>query len=241
MIARQTAKKVRVWEIVNGTFVKKGGFEPSFVKTPSGEEVARARVLATIVAKFVAEDGNYAAVTLDDGSDTIRAKTFKTIKPLDTVEIGDIVDVIGKLREYNGEKYMMPEVVSKVTDPNVEVMRRLEMVYKQTAARRAKEFLEKNKARNPDELRQELSEKFGIEKPIIDSLLGEGGKKAGGSEKSSLKKQLLDVINASKDGIVYSQLMKSVKAKGADIESAVDELLNDGMCYEPSPGRIRKI
>jgi RPA family protein len=241
MIARQTAKKVRVWDIVNGTFVKKGGFEPSFVKTPSGEEIARARILATIVAKFVAEDGNYAAVTLDDGSDTMRAKTFKTVKPLDTVEIGDIVDVIGKLREYNGEKYLMPEVVSKVTDPNVEVMRRLEMVYKQTAARRAKEFLEKNKSRNPDELRQELSEKFGVEKPIIDSMLGEGGKKAGGSEKGSLKKQLLDVINASKDGIVYSQLMKSVKAKGADIESAVDELLNDGMCYEPSPGRIRKI
>jgi len=222
-------------------FRKKGGFEPSFVKTPSGEEIARARILATIVAKFVAEDGNYAAVTLDDGSDTMRAKTFKTVKPLDTVEIGDIVDVIGKLREYNGEKYLMPEVVSKVTDPNVEVMRRLEMVYKQTAARRAKEFLEKNKSRNPDELRQELSEKFGVEKPIIDSMLGEGGKKAGGSEKGSLKKQLLDVINASKDGIVYSQLMKSVKAKGADIESAVDELLNDGMCYEPSPGRIRKI
>ncbi|MCX6817859.1 MAG: hypothetical protein NTU57_03300 [Candidatus Aenigmarchaeota archaeon] len=239
MIARQTAKKVRVWDIVNGTFVKKGGFEPSFVKTPSGEEVARARILATIVAKFVAEDGNYAAVTLDDGSDTIRAKTFKTIKPLDTVEIGDIVDIIGKLREYNGEKYMMPEVVSKVTDPNVEVMRRLEMVYKQTAARRAKEFVEKNKSRNPEELRKELSEKFGIENPIIDALLGD--KKAEGGDKGSLKKQLLDVINASKDGIVYSQLMKSVKAKGADIESAVDELLNDGMCYEPSPGRIRKI
>lgn len=241
MIARQTAKKVRVWDIVNGTFVKKGGFEPSFVKTPSGDEVARARIMATIVAKFVAEDGNYAAVTLDDGSDTIRAKTFKTVKPLDTVEVGDIVDVIGKLREYNGEKYMMPEVVSKVTDPNAEVMRRLEMVYKQTAARRAKEFLEKNKSRNPDELRQELSEKFGIDKPIIDSLLGEGVRKAGGSEKGSLKKQLLDVIGASKDGVVYSQLMKSVKAKGADIESAVDELLNDGLCYEPSPGRIRKI
>jgi RPA family protein len=222
---------------MSGSFVKKGGFEPSFIKTPSGEEIARARILGTVVAKFIADDGNYAAATIDDGSDTIRMKTFKTTKPLDSLNVGDVIDVIGKLREYEGEKYMMPEVVAKVDNPNVEVLRRLELVYKETALRKAKELIEKNKGKNPEELRKELVEKHDIEEQIVDSLLG--GKKA--EDKGTLKKQLLDIIGASKDGVVYSELMKKVKAKGADIESAVDELLNDGLCYEPSPGKIRKV
>ncbi len=237
MIPRQTAKKVRIWDLVNGSFIKKEGFEPSVIRIASGEEISRARILGTVVARFVADDGNYAAATLDDGSDTIRLKTFKTAKPLDTVNIGDIVDAIGKIREYEGEKYIIPEVVKKVDDPNFEVMRRLELVYRESGLRKTRELVEKNKGKDPDELRKELIEKHGLEKQWVDIYLAD--KK--GSEKGTLKKQLLDVIGASKDGIVYSELMKKVKAKGADVEAAIDELLNDGLCYEPSPGRIRKI
>jgi RPA family protein len=237
MIARQTAKKVRVWDLVNGTYVKKEGFEPSVVKTQLGEEISRARLMGTVVAKFVAEDGNYAAITLDDGSDTIRVKIFKTVKPLDTVTVGDIVDVIGKVREYQGEVYVMPEVVGKVSDPNFEIMRRLELAYKEMGIKKTKELIEKHKDSDPEELRKELVEKHGLESQWIDMFIAE--KK--GKEKNALKKQLLDIIGSQKDGVVYSDLVKRVKAKGAEIEAAVDELLNDGICYEPSPGRIRKI
>jgi RPA family protein len=237
MISRQTARKVRVWDLMNGSFIKKEGFEPSVIRIASGEEVSRARIMGTIVAKFVAEDGNYAAVTLDDGSDTIRLKTFKTTKPLDTLNVGDVVDAIGKIREYEGEKYIIPEVARKIDDPNLEILRRLELVYKERGLQKTKELLEKNKGKDPEELRKELIEKHGLEKQWVDMFLA--GKKE--KEKGTLKKQLLDIIGASKDGMVYSELIKKVKAKGADIESAVDELLNDGLCYEPSPGRIRKI
>jgi hypothetical protein len=141
------------------------------------------------------------------------------------------------VREYESEKYVIPEVVRKIRDPNAEVMRRLEIVYAQAGIKKAKELVEKAKNRKPDELRKELLEKHGLEKRWVDMFLAD--RKS--AEKGTLKKQLLDVIGASKDGMVYSELMKKVKANGADIEAAVDELLNDGLCYEPSPGRIRKI
>ncbi len=96
---RQTAKKVKVASLTRGEWVKKEGMEPSFVVTPGGEQVSRARVMGTVVAKFVAEDENFASMTLDDFSDTIRAKAFKEVKPLDRAEVGDIVDLIGKVRE----------------------------------------------------------------------------------------------------------------------------------------------
>lgn len=237
MISRQTAKKARIWDLVNGSFIKKEGFEPSVVRIASGEEISRTRIMGTVVARFVADDGNYAAVTIDDGSDTIRLKTFKTTKPLDSLNVGDIVDAIGKIREYEGEKYIIPEVVRKISDPNFEILRRLELVYTESGLKKTRELVERGKSKDPEELRKDLMEKHGLEKQWVDMFLAD--KK--GKEKGTLKKQLLDIIGASKDGMVYSELIKKVKAKGADIESAVDELLNDGLCYEPSPGRIRKI
>lgn len=219
MIERQTAKKVRVWDIMNGSFVKKEGFEPSFVQTKSGEEISRARILGTVVSKFVAEDGNFASITIDDGSDTIRLKVFKTTKPLDKNEIGDVVDVIGKVREYEGEIYIIAEVSRKIKDPNFEMLRRAELVLKE---------------KEPKSTAAKTSKTASAEKP-------ETPEKPKLSDKASLKMEILKVIEESKEGIVYSELMEKVKAKEADLESAIDELLNDGICYEPSPGKIRKI
>lgn len=232
MIERQTAKKVRVWDIMNGTFEKKEGFEPSFVKTKQGEEISRAHILGTVTSKFIAEDGNYASVTIDDGSDTIRLKVFKTTKPLDSLELGDVVDVIGKVREYEGETYVIPEVARKIENPNFELLRRLELIHKERGMKKAKDFVEKNKGKDPEEIEKDP------EKHVIETFMtGEGD----GKEKSVLKKEILQAIESSPEGIVYSELTKRVKAKETDLESAIDELLNDGICYEPSPGKIRKI
>ena len=129
-IQRLTAKKVRISDIMSGRWVKREGMEPSFVVTDQGEKVSRARILGTIVQTFMAEDGNFGSVTLDDGFDTIRAKTFKTVKPLDEFNVGDNVDLIGKVREYNGELYVIPEVVTRLQDPNFELLRRLELIKK---------------------------------------------------------------------------------------------------------------
>lgn len=238
MIERQTAKKVRVREIMNGSFVKKEGLEPSFVKIESGEEISRARILGTVVSKFVAEDGNYASVTIDDGTDTIRLKVFKTTKPLDALESGDMVDVVGKVREYEGETYIIPEVARKIENPNFELLRRLELIYKYKGIKKAKDLVEKNKGKPPEELKKEF-EKLGLEKQWIDLLMTTG--ESEGKGKGLLKKEILQAIESSPEGIVYSELSKRVKAKETDIESAIDELLNDGVCYEPSPGKIRKI
>jgi RPA family protein len=240
MIERQTAKKAKIWDLMNGSFVRKEGLEPSFVRTQQGEEISRARLLGTVVSKFVADDKNYASVTIDDGSDTIRLKVFKTTKPLDSLKPGDIVDVVGKIREYEGETYVIPEVARK-TKPDFELLRRLELVYKARGMKKAKELIEKGRGKKPEELRKELVNK-GLKKEWIEPFLRDDeGQGESGKEKRTLRNEILKIIEDSKDGIVYSELMKKIKAEETEIESAIDELLNDGICYEPSPGKIRKI
>ncbi|MFH1445417.1 MAG: hypothetical protein ABIF08_02965 [Nanoarchaeota archaeon] len=208
-IQRMTALKVNISDIVNGEWVKKEGFEPSFVTTSSGEEVSRARILGTVVGKFLAEDGNFASLTIDDSSDTIRVKTFKTVKPLDTTEIGEIVDVIGKIREYNTEIYMIPEIVKKITDPNMELLRKLEL-------------LKKSKIPN--------SQKTG------QSVIAEQT-----SDKNLLRKNVISYISSNDDGVEYGSVVENVSAPEKDIEFIINDLLAEGICYEPTPGKIKKI
>jgi len=206
VIERMTAKKVRISDILSGKWIKKEGMEPSYIETNYGERVSRARILCTIVSKFASEDGNFGSITLDDGTDTIRAKTFKTVKPLESFEVGHVVDVIGKVKEYNGEIYIVPEIVKKIDDPNYEILRILE--------------IKKNL--------QGKDEKEETEKPKED-------------DKEGLRKEILTVIENAKDGASYDDILKNVTGEDEKIEEVINELLSEGICYEPTPGKVRKI
>ncbi len=212
---RMTAKKVKISDLMNGKWVKKEGMEPSFIVTSYGEQVSRARILGTVVAKFLSEDGNFGSITLDDSTDTIRAKTFKTVKPLEGAEIGDLVDAIGKVREYNAEIYFIPEIIYKVQDPNLEILRRLEI------ARKLAEWKKDPQAQKSNAEKTEPQEE--------------------GFDKEALRKEILKIIEAIPDGVGYSDILGKVKAPEPAIESVINELLSEGICYEPTPGKMKKI
>ncbi|RLJ06383.1 MAG: hypothetical protein DRP18_00975 [Candidatus Aenigmatarchaeota archaeon] len=202
-VERMTALKLKIADITNGEWVRKEGLEPSYVVTPSGEHVSRARILGTVVAKFVADDENFATATIDDGTDTIRAKTFKTLKPLDSVDIGDIVDVIGKVREYAGEIYIIPETVAKITDPNFELLRELEL-------------LKKSKTSPVQNKEKEI-------------------------DKTDVKKELLKLLEKHSEGITYAEILEKMKLPEETLEPVINEVLAEGICYEPVPGKLKKI
>jgi RPA family protein len=209
MMERQTAVKVRIKDLTGGRWTEMEGMEPSYVETEAGARVARARILGTIVTKFVSEDGNFASATIDDTTDTIRMKAFKTIKLVSELAIGDLVDAVGKAREYNEEVYIIPEVIRKV-DPNTELLRKLELLKQAGAAQAA----------------QPIGRKINAEESY---------------NKDSIRKELLAVLIANPKGIMFSEILKAVKAPSEVTESVLNDMLSEGVCYEPSPGKIRKI
>lgn len=91
--------------------------------------MTRARVMGTIVDKFVREDHGYGVLRLDDGSETTSLRAWREGVPeLDRFNIGDLVDVIGRVREFDGEIYLTPELILRVEDPNWELVRELEIL-----------------------------------------------------------------------------------------------------------------
>ena len=55
-IKRITAKKASIGEIDNGTFVRKSGFESSYILTNLGRRLSRVNILGLIVDKFISPE-----------------------------------------------------------------------------------------------------------------------------------------------------------------------------------------
>ena len=100
---RITSVKTKISYITRGKYVPQEGFSPSYVLSGIGQRLSRVRVCATVVDKFLSDTGKFAAVTLDDGTDTIRAKVFNAVSMFENISAGNVVDVIARVKEYNGE------------------------------------------------------------------------------------------------------------------------------------------
>jgi RPA family protein len=246
-IKRLTAKKASIKELNSGKYIKREGFESSYVLTNQGRKLSRVRVLALIVGKFISDDEKYAAITLDDSTDTIRCKAFVNTKIFDGFGPGDLVDVFGKLREYNEEIYIMSEIIRKA-NPNLETLRMLEL---EKIIRNQKEKIKKiqeleKQTTDINELKSLVKDSMSQDelKGILEAQeVDESMMQEKTATASEIKTQILKLIDKMDkgDGADYQDIMKKSGLSENDVDLAIQDLLESGMCYEPTPGKIRKL
>ncbi len=244
---RLTAKKASLEEIISGKFIKKSGFESSYILTTLGRKLSRVRVLGLIVDKFISPDERYATITIDDSSETIRCKAFVNVKVFDNYNLGDLVDVFGKLREYNTEVYVMPEIIKKVNS-NFETLRLLEL---------EKIFREqKDKIKTVQDLKKKTSDLNELKiaaRELIPSEDAEGILEAQETienivEEKNVEKietktkilKLIEIIDRG-EGADYQDILKKSGLSENDVDFSIQELLESGVCFEPKPGKIKKL
>ncbi|MDI6722263.1 MAG: OB-fold nucleic acid binding domain-containing protein [Candidatus Aenigmarchaeota archaeon] len=239
---RITTVKTRLHYIHSGKFVTQEGFNPNYVISEIGERLARVRIFGAVVDKFVAESGKFAAVTVDDGTDTIRVKVFNAVSMLENVAEGNNVDIIGRVKEYNGEIYIMPETILPVSDPNFEILRELEIRQHEAEIKKKRDIIlsHKNQVSDVAELVRMMEERYGMDPELVETIL-----QLESDEKPSVdvKKILLELIQSTDkgDGCDYSELIAASGLPENELDSAINELLEEGLCFEPRPGKIRRL
>ena len=251
-IKRLTAKKAGVSEITRGKYFKKPGFESNYILTRLGRKLSRVRVLGLVVDKFLNNDSSYSAITIDDSSDTVRCKFFGSAKLFNGVEAGDLVDVVGKVREYNGEIYIVPEIVTKITDPNFETMRILELAkirkFQKENIMKLGEL--KKKTSDLKEVRNSAKELMSeedvesiieAEELIKEELSETRDNKAGKTEQPKDAKEIvLKIIGeAGQDGVDYQLVLAKSGLPESTVDMAVQKLLEGGILFEPRPGKLK--
>jgi len=246
-VKRLTAKKASIGEIINGKFIKKSGFESSYVLTNLGRKLSRVRVLGLIVDKFISPDEKYATITLDDSTETIRCKAFINTKIFDGFGSGDLVDVFGKLKEYNEEIYIMPEIITKV-DPNFETLRILELekIFKEQREKIKKIKEIQKQTSDLAEIKAALKDVIPLE-DIEGILEAQEMIEASIEEKvnssNEIKNKILKLIETldKGEGADYQDILIKSGLPEKNVDLIVQELLETGVCYEPKPGKIKKI
>ncbi|MCD4771181.1 OB-fold nucleic acid binding domain-containing protein [archaeon] len=195
---RNIAYKLRIGDVLKGVPMMDEG---KFLFLELGDrKVVRVNILANCVDKFIQEgEKQFGSLTVDDASGQLKLKVFgEDIDRVKNIMQGDTLQIIGNMREWNGEIYMIPEVVKKV-DARWLLVRKLE-----------------------------------IQNARKDLPVDEKGD-------NSLKNQVLDKIKGAEadGGIDRETLVMDVEASPEAIESEVKKLLEDGLIYEPRPGRLR--
>ena len=122
MRERMTAVRASISDITNGSFSDDNG---PHVVSPFGVELRRVVIVGFVVNKFYREGDDtgkkrFESITVDDGTDTIGVKVWgeEDASMLEGVKESILALVIGKVRQYNEEVYLIPEIVRELTDPN---------------------------------------------------------------------------------------------------------------------------
>lgn len=241
-----TAVKARIRSITSGKYNVAQGFIPGYVLTNTGQRISRVRVLASVVDKFLSENKRFASITLDDGSDTIRCKVFGGTSVFDGVEVGTIVDIFGKVKEYQNEVYIIPEVIKIVNDPNWELLRELELrrSERELGEKRKLVFEHQKQVTDMEELKKFMLERFAVQPQDVEAIV----------QTAEIEEEPLEEPNKAKDTVLkfivdldkgegcdYSELLSKTGLKEDTIDSAINELLEEGVCFEPKPGKIKKL
>ena len=240
---RSVAKKVRIFDLVNGVFFhgSKVDMKPSYLITPFGERISRVNLIGTVIDMFISEDESYGSLTLDDGSASIRAKVFgNDVKLMKNISNGDLVLLIGKLKEYNGEIYVAAEVVRKLEDFNHEILRKIEILKdlkeKKRVAEEIKNLIDQM---SEEELKEYVEKKYGLDEECLNIV--RANLKVG--KEIDYKPKILEIIASMDkgDGVEISKIFEVVDLPERIIENVVNELLASGELFEPKPGFLKRV
>lgn len=122
---RHIAFKVNARDLLEGRYVKEEGeFSPNYVMV-GNLSVSRLNFIGVIVAKDIRDDKNFRSLIADDGTGKISVRSFEP-GIIDKFEIGNVVRVVGRIREYMQERYIVPEII-KTVDQRWLKFRKLEL------------------------------------------------------------------------------------------------------------------
>ncbi len=181
--------------------------EPSGVRTARGF-VSRTNVLGVIVGK---DDGGF---TLDDGTSTMSVRAFDTAPTMLAHDVGEVVIVIGRPRDYNDERYLVLEICKKLRSTAWVEYRRKELSLFAGLAPAA-------------EPRITISQ----DEAVVVEVPATSGKNP--------YEMIIDIIRELDSGSGADVGDVLAKYNGTDGEDVVRSLREDGEIFEIRPGKVK--
>lgn len=235
---RFPAEKASLQELEEGKYVEEKEQSPNYILVNENKKIFRINVIAALINKELR--GSITSILIDDGGGKIILRLFEENKAALHLEVGDVVQVIGKIRTFNQEKYIFPEIIKKINPLWLKV-RSLEM--------------QQNKKQNKKE--EKIFQK--IEPKTIESQEKETAKETNSSNKIVEDMDCLKVVSEeieennpllpfekisaliSKldqgEGVMIEELIE--KSPLEKTEELIEKMLENGDIFQNMPGKVR--
>ena len=194
-----------------------------------------------MVEKFVREDKSYATLRLDDGTETISLRAWRDGVPeLNRFGVGVLVDVIGRVKEYEGEIYLAPEFIMPVEDPNWELVRELEIVASKRGAlvRGVRPQPMPAAKLEPRQLKIELPQPAAIAEPAPEAAEEEPPLPEVPDEIKNRVILALEKLDKG-NGVTPAEVSVELNLPQTQVEDALRVLFVGGDVFEPVAGRFK--
>jgi RPA family protein len=110
---RKIAYKTSILELLELQLIEGSQEESDYLLNLNGEKMFRHNIIAIILQKE--RVGSITTFLVEDGTGNITIRFFESSSIIEEVSIGDVILIVGKVRNYNQEKYFSPEIVKKVS------------------------------------------------------------------------------------------------------------------------------
>ena len=241
MSTRQVIKNSRISDLISAKFFEgdRDTMKPNSVITRFGENIVRTKAIGTVIEKFIKEDRKFGSLSIDDGTGAINVRVFADdIKIIESINLGELVTVIGKVKSYNDEIYIAPDFVRRTDDPNHESLFKLEILNGLIEKKKITDELRRLRDQtSEEELEDYASQKYGIDKETLQVIVQSK------QEQVDYKPMILELMDKLDEGsgVEIGKLLQESKLDESLAESVVSDLIGAGEVYEPTVGKLKRV
>lgn len=212
-IKRQTAYKCSISQILNNKYIQQQGWEPNYIEV-NDNRVSRVNLIATLVQK----EGN--TLTIDDGTGQIQIMLFSEEDMAKDRQPGEVILIIGRPREYNNKRYIVPEIIRKIEDNKWILHRKKEL----NITRPEQKIIKQKETQNQPKIQNRPEETAPkTEQPKAQN-------------HSSIIIQTIRELDTG-DGADIAEVIKKSEIKGA--AKYIENLINEGEIFEIRAGKVK--
>ena len=221
--SRRPATKVTIKDISKGKYVQENEQSANYILTKGGKKLFRVSITAAVLHKEL--QGSITNILIDDGSEKIILRSFEENKTIKELTIGDVILVVGRIRIYNTEKYISPEIVKKI-DPLWLKVRSLELNSFENKEYPNQENEKYVESKNDNIVDAEKTEDTGEIKEVEDDLV---------MPLQKLRKLISELDQGN--GVLIEEVIE--KSSLDKTEELIQKMLENGDIFQNVPGKIK--
>ena len=107
---RDTAKIVCIKDILDSGYYTQEGWDPNYILS-GDEKIFRVNLMAIVISKSQGQTNS--SLIVEDKTGQIMIRVFEEMQNIQNLQLGEIITIIGKPREFSGQKYVVPEAIKQ--------------------------------------------------------------------------------------------------------------------------------